>query len=340
MSNPTGRRFSRFKRVLDIREIFSSAHAGATGVPLEVVNGAIDSALVDGPASPAVPTPRRRATDARTALLHTEITENANELPELKAQLGPAEEHKAEAAQVEKRVRAEAPSADHSLKPKIVFAGILAIGELGNSGWAIADALGIDVTGQILDVSPVSWAIVASTATVVTVVNAVAGSLATSPHSPQRRLYGWLLLFGLAVVQAGIRSAVSVQTSIWLMALSFGISLLAGWAAGKAHRAISSTLEIRRAYRNRLRLAEEATATAEAEIKKTEAAIVAATNRRRTLAAESDALAAAPERERAASDNIAQIRQARRQQAKYWYVLGQRFAGKDKAAKDKEDTHV
>ena len=211
MSNPTGRRFSRFKRVLDYREIFSSFHAGATGVPLEVVNGAIDSALVDGPTSPAVPTARRRATDARTAVLQTEISENAHELPDLKAQLGPAEERKAEAAQVEKRVRAETPSADHSLKTKIVFAAILAIGELGNSAWAIADALGIDVTGQILDVSPVSWGIVASTATVVTVVNAVAGSLATSPHSPQRRLYGWLLLFGLAIVQAGIRSAVSVQ---------------------------------------------------------------------------------------------------------------------------------
>ena len=67
---------------------------------------------------------------------------------------------------------------------------------------------------------------------------------------------------------------------------------------------------------------------------------MAATTRRRMLAAESDALSAAPERERAESDNVAQIRQARRQQAKYWYVLGQRFAGKDKAAKDKEDAHA
>jgi hypothetical protein len=272
--------------------------------------------------------------------VRTEIDETARELPELKADLERKKPRKLTALQSLERIKADMPAGNLSLKLQLGFGLTLCVGEFGNSAWALADAIGVDVTGQLTDVSPLPIAIVASTSLVVTIVNGVAGTFAVSRHSPLRRLGGWILLLFIATVLSGIRLAIAGDASIWLMLLSFCISLLAGLAAGSAHRALAAALEIRRAHRARVRAAEEATAAAEADIAKAEAAITAATARRRDLAAEADAFATAPERERAAGEDLAGFREARRRQARYWYELGRRFTGKAEAATDGENGHA
>jgi hypothetical protein len=337
MSKTKGYGYWRMSRLLGLREVFSSFHGGATNLPWEVVNDKVDSVVVDKPAPPAEAPSRRQVVEASKSVVEEERGETAENMADLKKQLDQKRQRKEAAFAAQEKVKADAPHAEQSLKSKAAFAGILGVGELGNSAWAIADVVGLDVTGQLSDVPALSVAIVVSMSMVITIVNGVAGSLATSDHSPRRRLGGWILLLIIAFALAGIRSVLAVEVSIWLILLAFVISLLAGIAAGVAHRAWAAIIEIRRAYRTRIRLAEEASATAEADVMKTEAAIAAAAARRRKLAAEVDAFNVVPQTEHTGAEDLSQIRQARRRQARYWYTLGQRFAGKDRSATGKGD---
>src|SRR5208283_5009341 len=270
MSNTGVRHFWRFSRLLGLRGIISSLHGGVSNLPWEVVDDKVDTVVVENLAAPADAPSRRQVPKASKAVVEAEREETAEDIADLKKQLDQERQRKQAAAEAQEKAKADAPHAEQSLKSKVAFAGILGVGELGNSAWAIADAVGIDVTGQLLGVPALSIAIVVSMSTVITIVNGVAGSLATSDHSPRRRLGGWLLLLIIAFALAGIRSFLAVEVSVWLMLLAFVISLLAGIAAGVAHRAWATVLEIRRAYRARVRLAEEATAAAEADVMKTE----------------------------------------------------------------------
>jgi hypothetical protein len=340
MRKKKGRSIYGYSPRLGVREIGSAVHGGMSGLGWEIVRDKVDSGVVNASVGPSEIPHQRQATVASAAVVQTEIDETAKELPELKADLEKKKPRKLTALQALERVRADMPAGNLSLKFLLAFGFTLCVGEVGNSTWALGDAIGIDVTGQMTDVSPLSIGIVVSTSLVVTIVNAVAGTFAISLHSPLRRLAGWVLLFFIAFVLSGIRLAIAGDASIWLMLLSFAISLLAGLAAGYAHRALTAALEIRHAYRARVRAAEEAIAVAEADVAKTEAAIGAATARRRNLATEADALATAPERERAAGEDLAGFREARRRQARYWYEMGRRLAGKDKAATGEENGHA
>ena len=340
MSKKEGRSIYGWSRRMRLREIGSVFHGGMTALPWEVVRDNVDAAVVNPPSATGETSTRRKTGDASAAVVQVEIDETAKALPELKTDLEKKKPRKVATAQALERVKAETPAGSLSLKFFIGFGIFLGVGEFGNSAWALADAIGIDVTGQVTDVSPLSIAIVVSTSLVVTLVNGVAGAVALSPHSPQRRLGGWTLLFFIAFVLSGIRLAIAGAASIWLMLLSFGISLAAGLAAGYAHRVWSAALEIRRAYHARLRATEEAAVAANSDVAQAETAIAAANARRRALAAEADALTTAPERKRAAGDDIAAFREARRRQARYWYELGRRFGGKDKATADGEGSHA
>jgi len=340
MRKPVIRRFWRVSRPLRLRELVTAFHGGATDIPWEAVRDRVNSVVVEGAGLEREDRGATRRGDALASVVQTEMGETANEHSSLKAKLEQKAQRKAAAIQARDQIRATVSTAGQSLPSKMAFAGILGIGEFGNSAWSVADALGIDVTGQPGDVSASSYAIVISTAVVVTVVNGVAGSLATSAHSPRRRLGGWLLLLVIALALAGIRSAVAADVSAWLMLLSFAISLLAGLAAGVAHRALAATLDVRRSHRKCLHAAEEAAAAAATDLASVEGAVRAAAARRRALAVEADDITAPPRSENEASDDLAQIRQARAHQARYWFLLGQRFAGRGQTANGKEDARA
>jgi hypothetical protein len=202
----------------------------------------------------------------------------------------------------------------------------------------LCDAWGIDLSRGLDDLPVSTGLLLGSFALLIVFVNVQAGFLATSPVSPRRRLLGAAGLVVIAGTLAYLR-AVSIQEGgIALGLLGALVTIVAGIVGGVLQRKLLPIIKAHREHRRKLGRADKAVAETEEKLAAAKGELQKAELQKKALAAEAEALERKPQERASQRADIDQIQAARLKAVRYYYALGQRFAGKGK--KDQEGGDV
>jgi hypothetical protein len=307
------------------REIASSFYAGMTGVDRKLVENKIVVPILTG------------QTDDEASLLRTEsariksIRLDTRKIDRLLP--GLAKNIKAAQAKFDERLAAcrlvektEPPSFGTfwSKAP----AAFLLVCDSGVAFWVLCDTAGCDLSRGIEDIPVSTGLLLGAFSLLIVFINAQAGFLATSPVSPRRRLLGVVGLVLISGTLAVLRAQSVAEGGIALGLLGAVVTIVAGVFGGILQRKMLPIIKAHREHRQKLGLAtkiaaeaEEKVAVAKSELEKTEA-------QKKTLLAEAEALQHKPQERASQRADIDLIQAARLKAVRYYYALGQRFAGK------------
>jgi hypothetical protein len=314
-------------RALRWREKAACFHAGTSNIDRKVIEDKIVVPILTGQTGNEAPLLRSEAARIKAIRLDTRKVDRL--LPGFAKNINAAQARVDERLAARRTTEAAEPSSHGSVWSKIPAAFLL-LCDGGVVFLALCDAWGIDLSRGLDDLPISTGLLLASFALLIVFINAQAGFLATSPVSPRRRLLGAVGLLVIAGTLAVLR-AVSVQEGgIALGLLGALVTIVAGIVGGVLQRKLLPTIKAHREYRQKLGLVNKAVAEAEEKLAAVKGEAQKAESQKKALAAEAQILERKPHERASQRSDIDQIQAARLKAVRYYYALGQRFAGKGK----------
>jgi hypothetical protein len=277
-----------------------------------------------------------RAESARIKVIRLDARKLARQFPGFAKSIRVAQARLDERLAACRKVEAAEPPSHGSVWSKIPAAFLLFF-DGGVVYLVLCDTSGIDLARGLDDLPVSTGILLACFALLVVFINAQAGFLATSPVSPRRRLLGAAGLLVIAGTLAYLRAVSIPEGGIALGLLGALVTIVAGIVGGVLQRKVLPILKAYRAHRQKLGLANREVAEAEEKLAAAKNDAHKAESQKKAFAAEVAALERKPQERASQRADIDQIQEARLKAVRYYYALGQRFAGKGKKNREGDD---
>lgn len=207
-------------------------------------------------------------------------------------------------------------------------AAFLLLCDSGVAFLVLCDAWGLDISRGVDDLPVSTGLLLGLFALLIVFINAQAGHLATSPVSPRRRLLGAAGLVFIAGTLAVLRARSIAEGGIAIGLLGAAVTIVAGVFGGILQRKLLPIIKAHREHRQKLGLAMKYVADAEKKITVATGELQKAETQKKILLAEVEGLQRRPQERASERADIDQIQASRLRAVRYYYALGQRFAGK------------
>ena len=320
-------------RGLRLREKAVCFHAGSSGMPEKLVEDKILSTIIEG--GNGGQRDHKRTENARLKTIRTEDAEIVRQIADNKKKEVPAEKVFDETLAARQVVQNQKTPPYDGLRY-----GAPAALLMGADGafmlWAFFDVAGVDLTRGFGDVSLLLAVMLALVALLGVIVNSLAGFIATSPVSPRRRLVGWTLLLTIAITLGVMRTASTPETNFAFTILGCVFTVISGLATGTIQHILLPIIAAHRAHNHNVALAQKVEVEASIKLETLRSTIENLEARRRRLRTEIEDLASMPARRAARKAEIEKVQAARLKAARYYFGLGQRFAGRTPSDENKE----
>jgi len=310
---------------LSWREIISCLHAGMSGVDRKIIEDKIVVPILTGQIDDEAPLLRTELARIRAIRLDTRKIDRL--LPGLAKNIRAAQVKLDERLAARRKVEAAEPPSHGSVWSKIPAAFLL-VCDGGVVFLVLCDAWGIDLSRGLDDLPISTGLLLGSFALLIVFINAQAGFLATSPVSPRRRLLGAAGLLVIAGTLAVLRAVSIPEGGIALGLLGALVTIVAGIVGGVLQRKLLPIIKAHREHRQKLGLATKNVTEVEEKVALAKGELQKAADHKKVLLTEAEGLQRKPQERAAEHADIDQIQASRLKAVRYYYALGQRFAGK------------
>lgn len=312
-------------RNLRWREKASCFHAGTSGIDRKLIEDKIVVPILTGQTDDEAPLLRTESTRIKSIRLDTRKIDRL--LPGFVKYIKAAQTKLDERLAARRGVEAAEPPSHGSIWSKVPAAFLL-ICDGGVVFLVLCDAWGIDLSRGVDDLPISTGLLLGSFALLVVFINAQAGFLATSLVSPRRRLLGAAGLLLIAGTLAVLRAVSIAEGGIALGLLGALVTIVAGVVGGILQRQLLPVIKAHREHRQKLGLANKAVAEAEEKLAVAKGEEHKAETQKKVLLGEAEGLQRRPQERASQRTDVDQIQASRLKAVRYYYALGQRFAGK------------